>query len=136
VFLIYPQAEDQNPLAIVTTLTGRYGCSSFVIRRCQTYRAVGCGKRFRHALRAGQTEHRRRYNFRVSYTPEPSRTFRLTLDLFETGVRLMRQNLRRADPRADEREIDRQLRTWLRERPGAEHGDSPGRMVDINTRLG
>ena len=71
----------------------------------------------------------------MASAPDPARTFRLTLDLFETGVRLMRQNLRRADPRADEREIDHQLRTWLRERPGAEHGDSPGRLVDIDRRI-
>ena len=68
--------------------------------------------------------------------PDAARTFRLTLDLFEMGVRLMRQNFRRADPRADEREIDEQLRTWLRERPGAEYGDSAGRPVDVNARIG
>lgn len=65
-----------------------------------------------------------------------ARAFRVTLDLFETGVQLMRQNLQRADPGADEQEIDRKLRTWLRERPGAEFGDSPGRPVDVNARLG
>lgn len=64
------------------------------------------------------------------------RTFRLTLDLFDAGVQMMRQNLRRSDPRVDEREIDQRLRTWLRHRPGAEHGDCPGRAVDVSTRLG
>lgn len=72
----------------------------------------------------------------MASTPDPARTFRLTLDLCEAGVRLMRQNLRRADPRANEQEIDQKLRTWLRERPGAEHGDSPGRLVDVNARIG
>lgn len=59
-----------------------------------------------------------------------ARTFRVTLDLFDGGVQLMRQNLRRSNPDADEQEITRRLSTWLRERPGAEHGDCPGRAVD------
>jgi hypothetical protein len=64
------------------------------------------------------------------------RTFRVTLDLFDVGVQLMRQNLRRRDPQADEQDIDRRLQVWLRERPGAEHGDCPGRPVDVSTRIG
>jgi hypothetical protein len=78
----------------------------------------------------------RRYNSRMPSTPVAARTFRLTLDLFDAGVRLMRQNLRRRDPAADEQEIDRKLGAWLRERPGAEHGDSAGRQVHIDTRIG
>jgi len=69
-------------------------------------------------------------------TTVATRTFRLTLDLFDAGVQLMRQNLRRQHPDADEREIDRRLCRWLRTRPGAEHGDSSGRAVDIDARLG
>jgi len=64
------------------------------------------------------------------------RTFRLTLDLFDAGVQLMRQNLRRIDPAADEQEIERRLLAWLRERPGAEQGDCPGRPVNVSVRLG
>ena len=60
--------------------------------------------------------------------------FRTTLDLFETGVDLMRQNLRRAYPDETERDIDRRLREWLHHRPGAEFGDCPGRQVDLNAR--
>jgi Rv0078B-related antitoxin len=63
-------------------------------------------------------------------------TFRATLDLFETGIRLMRQNLRRDDPEATEQELDRRLRQWLHDRPGAESGDCPGRPVDVGSRLG
>jgi hypothetical protein len=62
----------------------------------------------------------------------PRDAFQTTLDLFQTGVDLMRQNLRRAHPQATEDEIDRLLGRWLRERPGAEHGDGPGRPVDLN----
>jgi hypothetical protein len=60
--------------------------------------------------------------------------FRTTLDLFGTGLELMRQNLRRDQPQASESEIDRQLQRWLQDRPGAEAGDCPGRLVDIDAR--
>ena len=65
-----------------------------------------------------------------------SDAFRTTLDLFDTGVDLMRQNLRRQHPQANEDAIDRRLRQWLRERPGAEFGDAPGRPVDVSARRG
>ena len=65
-----------------------------------------------------------------------ARTFRLTLDLFDAGVQLMRQNLRRRNPAADDQAIERQLLSWLRERPGAEHGDAAGRPLDIDRRIG
>jgi len=52
--------------------------------------------------------------------------FRVTLDLFEAGVALMRQNLRRQDPSATEAEIDQRLVAWLHHRPGAELGDGVG----------
>ncbi len=58
--------------------------------------------------------------------------FRTTIDLFETGVALMRQSLRRAHPDATEEEIDDRLIAWLHERPGAEHGDCPGRVVNLD----
>lgn len=49
---------------------------------------------------------------------------RVAFDLHEAGVRLMRENLRRRHPDAGEEEIERRLVAWLRERPGAEHGDA------------
>jgi hypothetical protein len=58
--------------------------------------------------------------------------FRTTLDLFETGLDVMRQNLRRNHPDASEEEIDQLLNQWLHDRPGAEFGDCPGRPVDVN----
>jgi hypothetical protein len=61
--------------------------------------------------------------------------FRATLDLVETGIALMRQNLRRADPMASEVEIEERLTRWLRERPGAEAGDSAGRAVPVADRF-
>lgn len=65
----------------------------------------------------------------ASNTPSLADAFRATLDLFDTGLALMRQNLRRADPQATDAETDRRLGRWLHQRPGAEAGDSPGRVV-------
>jgi len=61
--------------------------------------------------------------------------FRATLDLFDTGLDLKRQNLRRSHPQADDEEIERLLREWLLDRPGAESGDCPGRPLDVSGRL-
>lgn len=61
---------------------------------------------------------------------EVAAAFRTTVDLFEAGVAMKRQSLRRSHPEASEGEIERRLQHWLHERPGAEHGDSPGRRVD------
>jgi hypothetical protein len=60
--------------------------------------------------------------------------FQTTLDLFETGLHIMRQNLKRAHPEATDQEIDRRLRQWLHERPGAELGDCGGPIVDVSSR--
>lgn len=51
-------------------------------------------------------------------------------DCYRVGVEMMRQNLRRRHPDAESGEIESRLRSWLRERPGAEHGDAIGRVVD------
>lgn len=64
----------------------------------------------------------------------PDRAFQTTLELFEVGVDLMRQNLRRADPDASPADIERRLEAWLRERPGAEDGDGVGRRVTLGSR--
>jgi hypothetical protein len=72
----------------------------------------------------------------MSFTPSSvADAFRITLDLFETGLALKRQNLRRSHPAATHEEIERLLREWLLERPGAKSGDCPGRPVDVNARL-
>ena len=71
----------------------------------------------------------------VPPSPSPlADAFRTTLNLHETGLALMRQNLRRAHPDATEQEIDGRLQEWLHDRPGAEFGDCPGRLVDLSAR--
>jgi hypothetical protein len=59
----------------------------------------------------------------------PAERFRVALKLFEDGVRIMEQNLRRAHPDASDEEIEQKLREWLHHRPGAEHGDCVGRPL-------
>lgn len=54
---------------------------------------------------------------------------RTAFDLFTAGERMMRQNLKRRHPEASADQIETMLRQWLRERPGAEHGDGVGRPV-------
>ena len=54
---------------------------------------------------------------------------RIALAMFETGVEMMRQTLRRDHPDLADQEIEARLRAWLRERPGAEFGDAVGRHV-------
>ncbi len=51
----------------------------------------------------------------------------VALDLHETGVEIMRQNLRRRFPNESNEEIEGRLVAWLRTRPGAEYGDGVGR---------
>ena len=58
-----------------------------------------------------------------------ARRFRTAMDLFEAGISMMRQSLRRRFPDVDEEEIKMRLRQWLQERPGAEYGDCEGRPV-------
>jgi hypothetical protein len=58
-----------------------------------------------------------------------------TFDLFDLGVRIMRQNLRRLHPEATEDEIDRRLGEWVQHRPGADGGDAVGPSVDPHARL-
>jgi hypothetical protein len=56
---------------------------------------------------------------------DPAERLRTALDLFEAGIALYRQSLRRRYPEKSDREIDQLLNRWLSKRPGAEHGDGP-----------
>jgi hypothetical protein len=76
-----------------------------------------------------------RYNSDMASTTSPvADAFRTTLDLFDTGLELMRQNLRRSHPESADTEIERLLGDWLLDRPGAEFGDCSGRPLDVNVR--
>ena len=60
---------------------------------------------------------------------------RLALDMFATGEALARQRMRRLHPERTAGEIEAQIGAWLRERPGAEHGDGEGRSVEWTSRV-
>jgi hypothetical protein len=57
----------------------------------------------------------------------PAEKFDLAPELFESGVDVMRQNLRRRNPGDPPEEIEARLEKWLVTRPGAERGDGEGR---------
>ena len=56
---------------------------------------------------------------------------KLALDLMDFGIEMMRSNLRRSNPDATDVEITALLAAWLRDRPGAEHGDGVGTPVEL-----
>jgi hypothetical protein len=59
----------------------------------------------------------------------PAERLQMTLALFEFAEAQMRQRLHRERPGASLEEIEGLMRDWLHHRPGAEHGDAPGRPV-------
>jgi hypothetical protein len=59
---------------------------------------------------------------------DPAAKLRLAFELFEAGVDLMRQKLRRQHPDLDAVAIERLVAEWVSTRPGAEHGDAVGRV--------
>jgi Rv0078B-related antitoxin len=54
---------------------------------------------------------------------------RVALELFEVGVAMMRQTLRRNHPALGDLEIEARVRAWLSDRPGATFGDAVGRPI-------
>jgi len=46
-------------------------------------------------------------------------------DLWEAGVAIRRQSIRREHPHASEADVSRLVGAWLQQRPGAEAGDGP-----------
>ncbi len=63
----------------------------------------------------------------ATFHETPAQRLRTALDLFEFGLDMMRQKLRRKSPDAGEDEIQAQLVARLQDRPGAELGDGVGR---------
>lgn len=69
-------------------------------------------------------------------TDKAAARLRVAMELFEAGVEMMRQTLRRDHPDLASQEIEARLRAWLRERPGAEFGDAVGRRISWPRRTG
>lgn len=57
---------------------------------------------------------------------DPAARLRIALELHAVGEQMLRQRLRREQPSMTPAELDRAVAAWLRERPGAEHGDAVG----------
>ena len=62
---------------------------------------------------------------------EAAEKLRTALEMFGLGESIVRQKLRRTYPDATEAEIEKRILSWLAERPGAEHGDAPGRPLPV-----
>ncbi len=56
---------------------------------------------------------------------------RVALEMYEIGLNLMRQNLRRQFPQATPTEIEHHLLEWRLRRTDAPHGDAVGRVVSF-----
>jgi hypothetical protein len=61
-----------------------------------------------------------------------ARRLRTALELADAGIAMQRAKYRRQNPDASDDEICRMMREWLHDRPGAEHGDSTGRVVELS----
>lgn len=69
---------------------------------------------------------------RLVVPPRPetaAERLRVAFDLLEDALELQRARLRREHPEASHDVIERWVDEWLRQRPGAEHGDAPGRPI-------
>lgn len=62
-------------------------------------------------------------------TEAVQRRFQQALDLYELAEAMVRQRLERENPGADAATIEAGVIAWRLQRPGAEHGDAPGRLV-------
>lgn len=61
----------------------------------------------------------------------PAARLRIAIDLFGVGEQMIRTRLRREHPQWSEEQVQAAVEQWLRERPGAEFGDCPGRPVAL-----
>ncbi len=59
----------------------------------------------------------------------PADKLAATADLLEFAIEARRGRFRREHPDASDEDIELLVDAWLQERPGAEHGDGPGRPV-------
>ena len=57
----------------------------------------------------------------------------LALEMFDLGVSIKEESLRREHPDLSERELEERLREWVQTRPGGEFGDCSGRPVPLES---
>lgn len=61
----------------------------------------------------------------------PEQKLRLAFEMHDLGCAMMRQNLIRRFPHESAEQLERRFLEWLHSRPGAEHGDAPGRLRSV-----
>lgn len=61
----------------------------------------------------------------------PAARLSIALDLSDLGVQVMRARLMREHPEWTGQQLQAAIEEWLRERPGAESGDCPGRPATL-----
>lgn len=66
----------------------------------------------------------------------PAARLRIAFDLFALGEQMMRSRLAREHPDWTQAQVQAAIEHWLRERPGAELGDCPGRQVVVASASG
>lgn len=59
----------------------------------------------------------------------PAQRLAASFEIFDLAVHFVRARLRRELATDDPKFVEEGVRSWLRERPGAEHGDGVGRPV-------
>jgi hypothetical protein len=62
---------------------------------------------------------------------DPARKLRLACELFDLGVAIMTENLRRRHPGISRAALREKVKRWIQTRPGAELGDCPGRLTKL-----
>lgn len=54
------------------------------------------------------------------------------LELAELGARMVEAKFRREHPDATDQEVAARVNEWWSDRPGAPHGDCPGRSIPVD----
>lgn len=70
-----------------------------------------------------------RYARRMATGKKAAENLRIACDLHDAGVEMYTAQMRRRFPDASPAEIAELVGAWLRDRPGAPHGDTVGRRV-------
>lgn len=72
----------------------------------------------------------------MSELTTPMERIRVALELTQLAEQMLRQRLRRTRPELSDEAIEREVDAWYMKRPGAQHGDTVGRPIDVRERFG
>ncbi|NOY93961.1 MAG: hypothetical protein GXP55_22485 [Deltaproteobacteria bacterium] len=65
---------------------------------------------------------------------EAARRLEDALELADLAERMVRARVRREHPSYDEEQVEQEVLAWLHDRPGAEHGDAEGVVVELGSQ--